>query len=120
MEKNKSFYAFILACIPARLFLAFLAWYFASIKNFNLLVAMGCGFLIIAIMMWYFYLSGTRKTGPEAPDGIIWWDWARPIHASMYILFAYYAISKKNCAKNILLIDTLLGLSFFAAKRLND
>jgi hypothetical protein len=72
------------------------------------------GFIVI-------YLGGYRKTGNEVFNGKIWWNNIRPIHASLYILFALLALKRKSYSWVPLLIDVLLGLfSFLVYHYKND
>jgi hypothetical protein len=43
----------------------------------------------------------------------IWWNDLRPIHGTLYLLFAYYAIRGSKYAWTILLVDVLFGLIAF-------
>ena len=64
------------------------------------------GFLII-------YFGGYRKTGRETFGQKIWWNNLRPIHAMLYLIFAYLAINRSNDSYKPLLIDVIIGLSAF-------
>jgi hypothetical protein len=43
----------------------------------------------------------------------IWWNDLRPIHGSLYFLFAYSAIMGNSNAYQFLLVDVLFGLTRF-------
>ena len=43
----------------------------------------------------------------------IWWNDLRPIHGTMYALFAYNAITGNDFAWIFLLIDVIIGLVSF-------
>ena len=64
------------------------------------------GFLII-------YFGGYRKTGGETFGQKIWWNNLRPIHAMLYLTFAYLAINRSKYSYKPLLIDVIIGLSAF-------
>jgi len=64
------------------------------------------GFLII-------YFGGYRKTGGETFGQKIWWNNLRPIHAILYLIFAYLAINKSKDSYKPLLIDIIIGLLGF-------
>lgn len=97
---------FLVGCIGSRLLLVYLAKHI-SLKY---LPYMGMIALIPATGFMYFYLSGTRTTGPEVFGGKIWWNELRPIHSLMYFMFALSAIHKNRWAWKYLLVDVIVGL----------
>jgi hypothetical protein len=105
---NKSQSLFLFACIPTRLLLVFLAFY---LKSFNLRLL---GLILISISAGFFYLYFTksRMDAPEA-GGKTWWYKVRPIHGSLLLLAGILCILGNKYAYIFLLIDVLLGLSFF-------
>jgi hypothetical protein len=65
------------------------------------------GFLII-------YAGGYRKTGGEVFGDRIWWNELRPVHAVLYLVFAYMALTGiKEHAWKLLAIDATIGLVAF-------
>ena len=106
---QKRFILFLFGCIGTRSLLVYLA------KNANkqFLFLMGLGAISISIGFMYFYLSGTRKTGPEVFGDKIWWNDLRPIHALLYALFAFNAITGNLNAYIYLLVDVIFGLIAF-------
>ena len=100
---------FICGCIVARLLLVLLA------KNVSPthLRLLGYLSLIPAIGFLIIYFGDLRKTGREVMGNVIWWNELRPVHAIMYILFAVYAITKKDYAWKVLLLDVCIGLIAF-------
>ena len=74
---------------------------------------MGYIALIISFGFMFIFLTGSRTTGPEVNGEKIWWNNLRSLHASLYGLFAYFAITKNNNAWKILLVDVLIGLFSF-------
>ena len=64
------------------------------------------GFLII-------YFGGYRKKGRETFNQEIWWDHLRPVHAILYLTFAYLAFNKSSESYKPLLADVMLGLVSF-------
>ena len=107
--QQKRLLLFLVGCIGTRTAIALLA------KNISqdYLPIMGIFGLAISIGLMYFYLSGTRTTGPETFGDKIWWNKLRPIHAGLYLLFALLAFQKSKYAWLPLAIDALLGLSAF-------
>jgi hypothetical protein len=102
---------FLTACIPLRLALAYIAK--TQPVNSLTLQAMGLGYLLVGIGMTAIYLFGLRPTGAEA-GGPIWWNSVRPLHAVIYFLFSYLALTGSPNAWMALLGDVLLGLTVFA------
>ena len=100
---------FLVGCIGTRLGLVYLAKH-ASPKWLNY---MGYVALLPATGFLYFYLSGSRPTGPEVFGGNIWWNSIRPIHSLFYFLFAYSAIHGYSTAWVYLLVDVMFGFTMF-------
>lgn len=78
---------------------------------------MGLLALLPAFGFFYLYFSGTRQTGAEVFGAKIWWNNLRPIHGTLYALFAYNAIIGNPNAYLYLLVDVILGLLAFTANR---
>ena len=110
----KRHFLFIFGCIMTRVFLVYLS------KNLNgeNLKYMGFLGLIPAIGFSYIYLTGSRKTGGEVFGSRIWWNSLRPLHASLYFLFAFLAINKNKNAYIPLLVDINIGLFAFLSYHL--
>ena len=66
----------------------------------------------------YIYLTGSRTTGPEVFGDKIWWNNLRPIHAILYILFAYNAFNQNKNSYIYLLLDVILGFTSFIIHKL--
>ena len=106
---QKRFLLFLFGCIGMRSLFVILA------KNANekYLKYMGYLALIPAIGFIYIYLTGSRNTGAEVFGEKIWWNNLRPLHALLYLLFAYNAILGIKTAWIYLLIDVIIGLMSF-------
>jgi len=106
---QKRFIMFIFGCMVARVSLVLLA------KNVSPKYLQILGFLslIPAIGFITIYLGDLRKTGGEVIGNKIWWNELRPVHAVLYILFAIYAIKKKDFAWIVLLLDVCIGFIAF-------
>jgi len=74
--------------MPARLGLT----YVAKTTSPERLKLMGALAFIPAIFMFMLWFTNSRQTAPEA-GGVVWWNWARPIHASLILLFAISAVT---------------------------
>lgn len=101
---------FLIGCIGSRA--AFAAW--AKSASPSVLPYLGAVALLPAIGFWYLYLTGQRKTGPEVLGGRIWWNNLRPLHGTLYAVFAVLALFGVEQAWMILAIDVLFGFSAFA------
>ena len=106
---QKRFLLFLIGCIGVRSIFVLLA------KNASVYILKILGYLALlpAIGFIYIYLTGSRQTGAEVFGEKIWWNSLRPIHAILYLLFAYNAINGVKSAYQYLLIDVILGLISF-------
>ena len=106
---QKRFLLFLFGCITARLFIVYL------VKNVGTkyLPFLGIFGLAISAGLFYYFFSGTRKTGPETFHTEIWWNKLRPIHATLYLLFAISAFCSYEKSWIFLLIDVIIGLIAF-------
>ncbi len=100
---------FLIGCIGVRSLFVVIA----KTINRNYLKYLGYLALLPAIGFIYIYLTGSRKSGPETFGDKIWWNNLRPIHAILYLLFAYNAIIGNKEAWIYLLIDVVFGLISF-------
>lgn len=107
-------FTFLIGCIGIRLSLVYIA------KNHtNYLPIMGKLALLPAIGFTIIYLNDLRKKGAETFGKPIWWNDLRPLHASLYFMFAVYAIKKYDNAWIPLFIDTIIGLLAFLQYHFN-
>ena len=100
---------FLFGCIGTRLFLV----YVAKTVSLQYLPLLGYVALLPAIGFMYFFITGTRTTGPEVFGDKIWWNNLRPIHAALYGIFAYNAIQKNPDSWIFLLADVVIGFAAF-------
>jgi hypothetical protein len=118
--QNKRLILFLIGCMGTRLALVWIAAIAAAHKH-TILQWMGYLALIPAIGFLYFYLTGTRQSGPEVFGDRIWWNALRPIHAVLLLSFAVLAISnitaRRHLAWKVLLLDTVIGLVAFIVHR---
>jgi hypothetical protein len=105
---QKRFLLFLFGCIPSRVALAYIAKEYRTV-----LPIMGYLALLPAIGFIYIWATGARKTGGEVFGEKIWWDDLRPVHATLYLLFAYNAIYKNACSWVYLFVDVAIGLTSF-------
>ena len=106
---QKRMLMFLIGCIGVRSLLVVLAKYI----NIKYLKYLGYLALVPAVGFIYIYLTGSRKTGGETFGEKIWWNNLRPVHAILYLLFAYNAIIGNKRAWIYLLADVLFGLLSF-------
>ena len=109
MKLRDALVTFLIGCIGARLLIAFIA----KQANKKWLRVMGYIALAPVIGFIYIFLTGSRKNGIEAAGGKIWWNGMRPLHAFMYALFAYFAITGNRNAWMYLFADAIIGLFAF-------
>lgn len=102
-------FLFLAGCIPARMG----AVYLARTATPAVLPLIGFLALFPAVGFLYFFLTGTRTTGPEVLGDRIWWNSLRPFHALLWATFAVLALFGYSNAWIVLLIDVLVGISAF-------
>jgi hypothetical protein len=108
-QLQKRILLFLFGCIGVRSLFVIIA----KTINTNYLNYLGYLALLPAIGFIYIFLTGTRESGPETFGNKIWWNNLRPIHAILYLLFAYNAIIGNKKAWIYLLIDVVFGLISF-------
>lgn len=100
---------FLIGCIGTRTALAVAAKYASP----NTLQIMGALALLPAIGFYLIFMFKLRETGPEVFGEKIWWNDLRPIHGTLYLLFAIFAIQRKKFAWVFLAADVCFGLLFY-------
>jgi len=108
-DLQKRFALFLFGCIGLRSLLV----YITKTTGGKYLQFLGYVAVIPTIGFSYIFLTGSRKTGGEVFGDRIWWDNLRPIHAILYGLFSYNAITKNRGAWIYLLIDVIIGFISF-------
>jgi hypothetical protein len=100
---------FLLGCLPTRLLLVFLAGALplSTVQSLHW-IAWGP-----AIGFWFLFLTGLRPVGPETGNRPIWWNAIRPIHGTLWGLFAYEAGQGSPVAWRWLALDLVLGILAF-------
>ena len=110
--EKKRLAIFLFGCIGTRLMFVYVAKTRIYLLPYMAIIA-----ILIALGLLYFYFSGTRTTGPEVFGDKIWWNHLRPVHATLYTLFALLAIQKNKSAYLVLLLDAMIGLIAELRKR---
>lgn len=118
MKKDSKVYLFLFGCIGVRTLLAMLAYKI----NVKYLPYLGMFAVFVAFGLLFHFIFGTRKTGQEssAENNRIWWNNYRPLHALMYLLFAYLAFQKDHRAYVFLVTDVLLALVLYSLYKTNN
>jgi uncharacterized integral membrane protein len=106
---QKRFLLFLIGCIGVRTLFVLIAKNTSS----HYLPMLGYLSMLPAIGFIYIYLTGSRQIGAEVFGEKIWWNNLRPIHATLYFLFAYNAINGNRMAYQYLLLDVAFGLLAF-------
>lgn len=106
---TKRFCLFLIGCMGIRSLFV----YISKTISLDYLPYLGYLSILPAMGFIYIYLTDSRETGAEVFGDKIWWNRIRPIHAGLYLLFAYSAIRKNQNAWIWLLLDVLLGLVGF-------
>jgi hypothetical protein len=106
---TKRMLLFLIGCIGTRTLFVLLAKFLDK----KYLPYMGYVGLGIAIGFSIIFITGIRDTGPEVFGDKIWWNNLRPVHALLYFIFAYLAITQNDYSWIPLMIDVLLGLFSF-------
>lgn len=112
MLTRKRIMVFLFGCIGSRLLLVLLAKYI----NEKYLPLMGIVALIISISFIYLYFIGNKKADMQLEwlgERMIWWNQLRIVHAMFFLLFAIFAIQRKNYSWIILLVDCMFGLGMW-------
>jgi hypothetical protein len=114
-DMQKRFLLFLIGCIGVRSIFVLIA------KNATAYYLQILGYLALlpAIGFVYIYLTGSRQVGAEVFGEKIWWNNLRPIHAILYLLFAYNAINGNKMAYQYLLFDVIFGLVSFLVYHYN-
>lgn len=109
MNLQQRFLLFLFGCIGSRLTYTVISAYSSGI----VLKLLGYLALIPVVGWFYIIFIGKRDTGIEVGGEKIWWKSLRPIHMTLWAVFAYLAITGNTNAWIVLLIDTLFGLTSF-------
>ena len=112
---QKRFLLFICGCILTRSIFVIVAK-----KYTDYLPLMGSVAIIPAIGFFYIYFTNSRQTGDEVFGDKIWWNDLRPIHGTLYLLFALFALNSNPNSWLILLLDVIIGLSAFLYFHYNE
>ena len=102
-------FLFLFGCIGSRIAFTVLSAYSTGV----MLQFLGVIALLFVIGWMYIIFIGKRDTGPEVFGEKIWWKHLRPIHALLWGLFAFLALSKNPKAWMVLVVDTSFGLLSF-------
>jgi len=114
---QKRFLYFLLLCIPTRIVFVLLAYFLPE----KYLPYLGYVAILPAVAFLIIFIGGFRKTGAEVQGDSIWWNSLRPVHAALYIGFAYLAITKNKRSWIILMLDVIIGvISFLTYHGINN
>lgn len=107
--KQQRILYFIFGCLVVRSLLILLA------KNANPQVLKTMAVIAIGIAAGFTYQYFVNPTKPGAFQNRPWWNYARPIHALLYLLFAIvvFCTPYEKSAWMFLLLDMTMGIVFF-------
>ncbi len=89
------------------------AVYLARTATPTVLSLLGLIALFPTVGFLYFWLTGTRQTGPEVFGDRIWWNSLRPLHALLWGTFAVLALFECQYAWILLFVDVIVGITAF-------
>jgi len=104
---------FIFGCLGVRSLFA----YSAKISSPKILKIYASLAIFVAFVWIYLFVTNSRQTGMEA-GGRIWWNNIRPVHAILYLCFAYSALRNDRNAYLFLVADVVLGAVAFLDYRI--
>ena len=111
---QKTIVYFIFGCVLIRSSFVLIA---KKIDN-DKLPYLGYLALIPAFGFAYSYFIKSRDTNMFGLNA--WWHNLRIVHSLLYLLFAIYAIQKKEFSYLVLLIDVLIGVISFSMHHFNE
>lgn len=106
---QKRFLLFLFGCIAVRTLFA----YVAKTIDVKYLPYLGALAILPAVGFLYIFFTKSRETGREVFGEKIWWNNLRPLHALLYLTFAFLAFQKKQYSWIPLAIDVCVGLVSF-------
>lgn len=107
---------FLVGCVGSRILFS-LALQFAP----EILLSLLCGLcIVISVGFMIVWATGIRQK-KGAFDNPIWWNPLRLVHASMYILTAWFLFTKKQyLASTVILLDTSIGMLAYLINHYNN
>ena len=119
LSDTRKYVLFLLICIPARIGIAYLSYLFSDPRHRGIVSHLFAAVLGITALAWLGLFFGiiSRGEGFEAAGNRIWWNYLRPVHALLYILYiAHYAAKREN-GWIFMAADPVIGLSFSLANK---
>ena len=116
MISQERILTFLFGCILLRSIFVYLAYFFKNKHEYFLyLLAIVCFFIGLSMILIYFGVgresADKQLLGWNDDDSVLWWNDLRPIHGSLFILFAILTALNYDNTWIILLVDTLIGIS---------
>jgi hypothetical protein len=101
---------FMIACIPARIGIAYV------VKEYSTPI-LALPLLAISLSFLFLYFTNSRMNAVEASGGKTWWAEYRLLHGLLYLAASIYTLRGKNEEAFLaLIIDVLFGLSVFTTR----
>lgn len=119
LSNNQKYALFLLLCIPTRFGIAYLSYFYSDPKNRSVVSHLFVATIGVTVLMWMALFLGlvSRGSGFEAPDNRIWWNYLRPVHALLYVLYLLHYVTKRSNGWIFMAIDPVIGLSFSLANK---
>lgn len=119
MDKNTRTLLFFLVCIPLRALMGYISFLTKSDPSYSFAnFSFAFLYLIFGVQMIRLWLMNERLDAIEG-GGTTWWNHLRPIHGSLFILFAYMTVSRSKLLREnaylTLFSDVLLALTAWFA-----
>jgi hypothetical protein len=107
---------FLVGCVGARVL-------FSLVIQFSpaLMLPLLCGICVaISVGFTFVWVTGIRQK-KGAFDNTIWWNPLRLVHASIYLLTAWFLYTKKQyLASTVILLDTSIGMLAYLVNHYNN
>lgn len=117
MSNQNKLYLFLFGCLGVRTLLALLAYKISP----DHLPYLGAFAFLVGVGLIYNFIFNARQVAPEssAQSNKVWWNNFRPLHGVLYLLFAYYAMTKDKNAYVFLALDVVIALVLFLLYKTN-
>ena len=119
LSNNAKYALFLMLCIPTRFGIAYLSYLYSDPRNRSTVSHLFALVLGVTALVWLalFLKLISRGSGFEAPNNRIWWNYLRPVHALLYLLYILHYVTKRSNGWIFMAADPVIGLSFSLANK---